>query len=112
MLRDAGLDVITLAQHYGMPRDQSVTDIEWLEECSHRGWVALMKDGRIRRRPAERRAITEHSVRCFCLARGDLTSAEAAGRYLRNLQRILIACTHDGPYVYAVHSDKIVRLAL
>jgi hypothetical protein len=34
LLREAGLQVTTLAEHYGMPRDQDVADVEWIEECS------------------------------------------------------------------------------
>ena len=112
LLREAGLQVITLAEHYGMPRDQDVADVEWIEECSRNHWIALMKDARIRRRPAEKEAVSRHSVRCFCLARADLTSAEMARRYISNMGKILAACTERGPYVYAVHTKTITRLEL
>ena len=112
LLRAAGLSIVTLAEHYGMPRDQTVTDVEWIGECARRDWVALMKDARIRRRPAEKEAIIQHSIRCFCLARADLTSDEAARRYLVNLDRILAACAESGPYVYAIHARTITRLEL
>jgi hypothetical protein len=112
LLREAGLQVITLAEHYGMPRDQDVADVEWIEECSRNQWIALMKDARIRRRPAEKQAVIRRSVRCFCLARADLTSAEMARRYIANVDRILAACTERGPYIYAVHAKTIRRLDL
>jgi hypothetical protein len=112
LLREAGLQVITLAEHYGMPRDQDVADVEWIEECSRNQWTALMKDARIRRRPAKKQAVIRHSVRCFCLARDDLTSAEMARPYIANVDRILTACSERGPYIYAVHAKTIRRLDL
>jgi hypothetical protein len=55
LLRDAGLRLTTLAEHYGVPADESVGDEEWLELAGARGWVVFMKDARVRYRPAERR---------------------------------------------------------
>jgi PIN like domain len=33
-LRQAGLIVITLAEHYGIPRDQEIADHEWMLEAA------------------------------------------------------------------------------
>jgi hypothetical protein len=52
-LRADGWDLITLAEHYGMPADEQVADTEWIEEAAKRGWLILMKDKRIRHRQAE-----------------------------------------------------------
>jgi hypothetical protein len=67
LLRRAGLRLVTLAEHYGIPADQEVADRTWLEDAGKRGWVVLMKDEQVRRNPAERRAIERNAVRCFCL---------------------------------------------
>jgi hypothetical protein len=75
-LRADGWDVITLAEHYGMPADEQVTDTDWIEEAAKHGWPILMKDKRIRHRQAEITAVTEHKARCFVITRGDLPSAE------------------------------------
>jgi hypothetical protein len=48
LLRAAELRVVTLAGHYGIPADQKVRDAEWLQLVGERGWVALMKDSRVR----------------------------------------------------------------
>jgi PIN like domain len=69
LLREAGLELVTLAEHYGMPADEKVEDVTWLAETAARGWVVLGKDERIRRRPAERAAIRHHGVRCFYFTR-------------------------------------------
>jgi hypothetical protein len=83
LLRAEGLRLITLAEHYGVPQDEDVEDVAWLALVGKRGWVALMKDAEIRRRPAEKQALVEHSVRAFCLSGGNLRADEMAMRYIR-----------------------------
>ena len=77
-LRADGWDVITLAEHYGIPADEQVADTDWIEEAAKHGWPILMKDKRIRHRQAEITAVTEHKARCFVITRGDLPSADMA----------------------------------
>lgn len=84
LLRQAGWTLITLAEHYGVPQDQDVTDVQWIEEATRCGWPILMKDKRIRYRPAEIAAVTEHKAKCFVVTRGDLTSAVYAQRFIAN----------------------------
>ena len=48
LLREAGLRLVTLSEHYGIPADETVRDEEWLELAGKRGWVVFMKDSRIR----------------------------------------------------------------
>ena len=81
-LRADGWDVITLAEHYGMPADEQVADTDWIEEAAQRGWPILMKDKRIRHRQAEITTVIEHKARCFVITRGDLLSADMAQRFI------------------------------
>lgn len=37
-LRDDGWDVVTLAEHYGMPQDEQVADTEWIADAASQGW--------------------------------------------------------------------------
>ncbi|WP_214109626.1 hypothetical protein [Acrocarpospora catenulata] len=67
MLRDAGWDLITLAEHYGVPHDETVEDTRWIEDSAKLGWAVLMKDKRIRYRQAEIDAVIEHQARCFVI---------------------------------------------
>lgn len=67
LLRDAGLNPVTLAEHYGIPADESVPDEDWLQLSGERGWAVFMKDTRIRYNPAERAAVGDH--RCVCRTR-------------------------------------------
>jgi hypothetical protein len=112
LLRAAGLRLVTLSEHYGIPADEDVADDEWLELAGRRGWVVFMKDTRIRYNRAEREAVKATGVRCFCLANQSLTGDEMAGRFLSNLDAIVRACDESGPFVYAVHQTRIEKLLI
>ncbi len=113
LLRGAGLRLVTLAEHYGVPADESVVDEEWLELAGTSGWAVFMKDTKIRYNPAERGAVLRHSVQCFCLTSQSISADEMARRFLDNLVAIAQACTDDrGPFIYAVHSNRIELLRL
>ncbi|HUN32658.1 MAG TPA: hypothetical protein VMU95_11645 [Trebonia sp.] len=109
-LRADGWDVVTLAEHYGMPLDQQVADTDWIEEAAKRGWPILMKDKRIRHRHAEIDAVIEHAARCFVIANGELPSAQMANRFIIHKEAIYAAVATPGPYVYSVRADRIWRL--
>ncbi|WP_157547830.1 hypothetical protein [Nonomuraea candida] len=81
LLREAGWNLVTLAEHYGVPQDETVEDTRWIEDSAKFGWAVLMKDKRIRYRQAEIAAVIEHQARCFVITRGDLTSAAYAERF-------------------------------
>ncbi len=112
LLRDAGLRLVTLTEHYGIPADEDVADEEWLELAGRNGWVVFLKDARVRSRSLERRTVKQFNVRCFCITRQDLTAAQMADRYLRHLEAITKACADPGPFIYAVHETRIERLDL
>jgi hypothetical protein len=54
LLRAAGLRLVTLAERYGIPNDETVRDIEWLAEAGRRGEAVFMKDDWVRYNGAER----------------------------------------------------------
>ena len=112
LLREAGLRLVTLAERYGMPLDEAVTDEQWLRDAGAQGEVVFMKDTRVRYNAAEKAAILSARVRCFCLARRDLPAFEMASRFLRNLDAITVACGEPGPLLYAVHERRIEQLSL
>jgi uncharacterized protein with PIN domain len=64
-LRSAGLTVRTLADVYGEEAAQATEDTAWIKLAADRDWIVLCKDDRIRRRPAERDALTDGKVRVF-----------------------------------------------
>jgi PIN like domain len=112
LLRAAGLRLTTLAEHYGIPADESVADDNWLRLAGSRDWVVFMKDTRVRYNRPERQAVKAHGVRCFCLANQNLTGDEMAGRFLNNLDAIVRACNEPGPFIYAVHQTRIEKLPI
>ena len=112
LLRVAGLQLRTLAEVYGVPADQAVQDVDWLELAGRQGWPVLMKDERIRYRTAERDALLAHNVQAFCLSRGDLRAAQMAEAYIRVLPRILGACRKPGPFLYVVSAAGLRRTDL
>ena len=44
LVRADGLRLVTLAEHYGVPHDETIQDTEWLQLCGEREWLALMQD--------------------------------------------------------------------
>lgn len=109
-LRADGWDLVTLAEHYGMPADEQISDTQWIRDVAARGWPILMKDKRIRYRRAEIDMVIEHQAQCFVITRGDLTSDEMAERFLANKRAIFAAIALPGPYIYAVQSDRLDQL--
>jgi hypothetical protein len=95
-LRADGWDLLTLAEHYGVPADQQVADTEWIQEAAKQGWPILMKDKRIRHRRVEIDAVVAHRARCFVITRGDLTSEEMANRFISNKLAIFKAVALQG----------------
>jgi hypothetical protein len=108
-LRRARLVVITLAEHYGIPRDQEVADHEWMLEAARHGWPVLGCDAkhRRRRRPAERAALIQAGVQNFVL-NGNVSALENVERVLHNLAAILAACATPGPFVYRIHPARTI----
>ncbi|POM26098.1 hypothetical protein BTM25_04860 [Actinomadura rubteroloni] len=107
LLRDAGWELITLAEHYGIPEDEHVADVEWIEEAARQGWPVLMKDKKIRYRRVEIEAVAQHEARCFVITRADLKSTEYAARLISNQEAILQAAGLPGPFIYTVHADRL-----
>lgn len=112
LLRAAGLRLVTLAEHDGVPEDEAVTDEEWLELAGTQEWVVLMKDTRIRYNVAERSAVKQHAVKVFCLSNQNLPAADMANRFLDNLDAIADAAVEPGPFIYAVHEARVERLPI
>jgi hypothetical protein len=99
-----------MRERYGEARAQRVTDVEWLGDVGRAGFVVLMKDKRIRTRPAERRAVVDHAVGCFCIARGGLTGEQMAGAYVAHQRQIERLAEQPGPYVYNVTARGLRRV--
>lgn len=109
-LRAAGATVHTLASVYGEEPAQRVADVDWLALAGARDWAVLMKDDRIRRRPAELKALTTAGVRAFCVTNASLTGQEYAALLVRHRHRIVQRCRRAGPYIDGVYTHGLTRL--
>jgi len=91
---------------------QDTDDEKWLLEAGRRRWVVLMKDDRLRYRPAEQRAVIEAGVACFCLhpSKG-LTGEQMAGALVKALPKILriVEKNPSGGYIRGVNREGQVR---
>ena len=107
-LRAAGATVHVMADVYGERIGQGLADTEWLRDAGANGWVVLMKDNKVRYRPAELEALTASGVRAFCLTNANLRATEMAQRFVDHLPRIQsIASERLGPYIYGVYADGV-----
>jgi hypothetical protein len=109
-LRAAGLTVHSMADIYGESRAQQLADEVWLGDAGKNDWIVLTKDDAIRRRPAERDALTAASVRVFCLTNRNLRGAEQMERIVLNRDRILRLARKPGPYIYGIYENGLRRL--
>lgn len=107
LLRTAGLRLRTLAEVYGVPADEAVADVDWLARAGTEGWPVLMKDERIRYRPAEREALLAHGVQAFCLSNGNLMAAVMAEQYLAVMHDIAEVCQEPGPFLFLVSRGRL-----
>jgi hypothetical protein len=107
-LREAGVVVHVMADVYGERIGQGLADAEWLRDAGEHGWVVLMKDAKIRYRPAELRVVIEHGLRAFCLTNANLRGVKMAERFVANLAQIVrVVEDTPGPYIYGVYSDAV-----
>ena len=109
-LRELGYTAHTMASVYGERAAQELQDEQWLTDVGKHGWVVLMKDDAIRRRPAERDALSAAGVRAFCLTNAQLRAPEQTARFVENIHRIVRRASQPGPYIYGVYDGNIRRL--
>lgn len=109
-LAGLGYTVRTLSSVYGEAGAQELDDEQWLEDAGRQGWIVLMKDAAIRRRPSEREALSRAGVRAFCLTNAQLRGAEQTARFVDNIGRIVRQADTPGPYIYGVYPDHLKRL--
>ena len=94
--------------------DPGTADEIWLPIAGNGNWVVLLRDKRIRSRPGERAALVRHRLRAFCLTTsGNATRWEILTLVVRQWPAIeRTAEAEPGPYIYAVTSDGLRRIAL
>ena len=106
LLRAKGLRLVTLAEHYGIPNDETIDDTEWLQLCGERGWLAVMKDDRIRYVGTERHALVEYRVRAAVITNANLPAADMAERIIRALTDLAET------FLFAVQQSRLDEIEL
>jgi hypothetical protein len=108
-LRKLGLAVHTEVSVFGHV-SEGVPDAVWLDRAGSEGWIVFTKDAKIRYRVAEFSVLAQRGVKAFVLSGGNLSGADQAQRFVRNIDRIRRACRDQGPFVFAVRTLSIERL--
>lgn len=76
-------------------------DEVWLAQCGSLGWIVLMRDQRVRRRPLELAALAQARVGAFLLTAGQATATETADtieRLLPKFARLFV--NQPRPFLY------------
>lgn len=112
LLRDAGWLLTTLVEPYGKPADESVADVDWLTLCGEQGWPVRMKDEKIRYRAAEREALFMAGVTAFCLASGNLRSADMAEVFIQHRDVVWERAAAGGAAIWVLsrHQARLTEL--
>ena len=106
-LKQAGEEV----RFYGEAVPRGARDTDWLARIGEGGWVCLTKDKHIRRRLVERSALLAARVKAFVLTSGNLTGAEMAEVFVRNLPKIRsLAARTKAPFIAKVTRSNVVEL--
>lgn len=98
----------------GCPVTTAATpDDEWLRHAGRNGWVVIMRDKRVRRRPRERQALVDHGVTAFCLTgAGNYTSWRILELLVRSWARMEeVVATKPAPFIYSITQEGLRRLA-
>ena len=87
-------------------KESSVRDTEWLPIVGSAGWPVIMRDKRIRQRPAEKRAFKNAGVRAFVMtAGGNLSRWETLSLLVRKWSDIeRLAASAPAPSMFAITS--------
>ncbi|MDQ6942464.1 MAG: hypothetical protein M3169_08130 [Candidatus Eremiobacteraeota bacterium] len=107
-LRASGIDVEVHDDHFARDEDDTV----WLHACGLNGWVVLTKDERIRRDPAEVRAIIASGAHAIFIGRQDVTAEEMLQDLFPALPRMMKRLANaEKPTYFLVHKGgRIDRL--
>lgn len=75
--------------------------MEWLAVVGERGWIALMRDQKIRRRPLELAVLKAAGVAAFAFTGGEATALETAAAICPRLVKFAnIAISEPRPFLY------------
>ncbi len=107
ILSEAGLMVHRHADHFA----HDCPDEEWLSAIGSRGWVALTHDGRIRYKPNQLRALTDHRVALLVIV-GRVPFPNLARAFVLSLSSVeKFLGRHEPPFVGKVYQPSPTDMA-
>lgn len=96
-MKAAGANV----RHVGEALPYGSTDEVWLTEVGRSGWIALLRDKQIRRRPLERAALKAAKVAAFAFTGGQASAADTAAAVVPLLIKFAnMAVSEPKPFLY------------
>jgi hypothetical protein len=99
-------------EHAGIAFPHDTPDHVWLAECGRRGWLVLMRDQHVRRRPLELDSLTGARVGAFVITLGQATADDVAGCVVPLLAKMAqIGVSEPRPFLFAVgQGRRLVRI--
>lgn len=101
-LREAGWQVVTMDERYGVVDSQSIQDVEWIADASARDELIIAKDRAIAKRPLEAEALLAARARVLILASSNLTGPQMLQRLIENAPGVSRLAEAEGPFVMGV----------
>ena len=105
-LRDAGIDVTTLADVWGEQAAQR-SDVDWIRWAAAHRRVALTADESIRYLRAKREAIMAVRLQVFCFPHTGVTVDEQVRRVRRLSGAMRRAADRPGPWLAVLYEDRL-----
>jgi predicted nuclease of predicted toxin-antitoxin system len=92
----------------------NTADPVWLAHCGAQDWLVISRDKKLRTRPAERRAIIEHSVGVFVIASRENLSRwrllELVVSHLEEMERLF--ASEAKPFAFSLTRAGLTRYRL
>lgn len=89
--------------HDRSPVRAGANDVDWIPVVSTRGWVAVVRDQKIRTRPLEKAALAEHPLRMLVLtSSGQLNVCGQLRVLVARWDKIKELVQEPSPRIYAV----------
>ena len=103
ILRDAGVTLETLSEHYAL----GIRDTDWIPSVAKRGWVIITHDRDIRYNRRERDAVMQHGGRAIII-RASGTRAEMAQIFVGLREQITnFLRQNPAPFIARLYRDRI-----
>jgi len=108
------LELGAIVRHAGEAFPSATHDEVWLAECGARGWIVLMRDKHVRRRPLELAALRAANVAAFVCTAGQATAEDTATAVARLVHKFVnISISEPKPCLYTFGiSGSLTRIKL